>query len=169
MNHEEYEKATNYWKEKDADNVCMPKEQLKKAVDDYILANDTCTLATGSGEFVRCTPIEYSYHDDTFWMFSEGGEKFHALENNKNVCIAIYDKYEGFGKLKGLQVTGKAQIIEPFSDEYVAAAEFKKIPIDALKKLPQPMHLIRVTPVKAEMLNSEFKKDGFASRQKMFY
>ena len=169
MNHEEYEKAANYWKEKDADNVCMPKEQLKKAVDDYILANDTCTLATGSGEFVRCTLIEYSYHDGTFWMFSEGGEKFHALENNKNVCIAIYDKYEGFGKLKGLQVTGKAQIIEPFSDEYVAAAEFKKIPIDALKKLPQPMHLIRVTPVKAEMLNSEFKKDGFASRQKMFY
>lgn len=66
-----------------------------------------------------------------------------------------------------MQVTGKAQIIEPFSDEYVAAAEFKKIPIDALKKLPQPMHLIRVTPVKAEMLNSEFKKDGFASRQKI--
>lgn len=169
MNHEEYEKAANYWKEKDADNVCMPKEQLKKAVDDYILVNNTCTLATGFGEFVRCTPIEYSYHDGTFWMFSEGGEKFHALENNKNVCIAIYDKYEGFGKLKGLQVTGRAQLVEPFSDEYVAAAEFKKIPIDALKKLPHPMHLIRVTPVKAEMLNSEFKKDGFASRQKMVY
>ena len=24
MNHEDYEKAANYWKEKDADNVCMP-------------------------------------------------------------------------------------------------------------------------------------------------
>ena len=66
-------------------------------------------------------------------------------------------------------MTGMAQLVEPFSDEYVAAAEFKKIPIDVLKKLPQPMHLIRVTPVKAEMLNSEFKKDWFASRQKMFY
>ena len=68
MNHEDYEKAANYWKEKDKQNVRMPEEQLKKAVDDYILANNTCTLATGFGEFVRCTPIEYIYHDGTFWM-----------------------------------------------------------------------------------------------------
>lgn len=169
MNHEDYEKAANYWKEKDADNVCMPEEQLKKAVEDYILANNTCTLATGFGEFVRCTPIEYTYHDGTFCMFSEGGEKFHALEHNKNVCIAIYDKYEGFGKLKGLQATGVAQIIEPFSEEYIAAAKFKKIPIEALKKLLQPMHLIRMVPVKVEFLNSDFKKEGYASRQTIFF
>lgn len=167
MNHEDYEKAANYWKEKDADNVCMLEEQLKKAVDDYILANNICTLATGFDEFVRCTPIEYTYHDGAFWMFSEGGEKFHALEHNKNVCIAIYDKYEGFGKLKGLQVTGRAQIVEPFSEEYIAATEFKKIPIEALKKLTQPMHLIRVVPVKVEFLSSDFKKEGYAVRQKL--
>ena len=147
----------------------MPEEQLKKAVDDYILANNTCTLATGFGEFVRCTPIEYIYHDGTFWMFSEGGEKFHALEHNKNVCIAIYDKYEGFGKLKGLQATGVAQIIEPFSEEYIAAAKFKKIPIEALKKLPQPMYLIRVVPVKVEFLNSDFKKEGQRSADGFFH
>ena len=169
MNHEDYEKAANYWKEKDKQNVRMPEEQLKKAVDDYILANNTCTLATGFGEFVRCTPIEYIYHDGTFWMFSEGGEKFHALEHNKNVRIAIYDKYECFGKLKGMQVTGKAQIVEPFSEEYVVAAEFKKIPIEALKKLPQPMYLIRVVPVKVEFLNSDFKKEGYAGRQTKYF
>lgn len=59
-------------------------------MEEYILANKTCALATGAGEFVRCTPIEYTYHHGAFWMFSEGGEKFAALEKNKNVCLAIF-------------------------------------------------------------------------------
>lgn len=85
----------------------------KKAVEEYIQANNTCALATAAGDFVRCTPLEYTYHDDCFWIFSEGGEKFYALEKNKNVCLVIFDKYEGFGKLKGMQVTGLASIVEP--------------------------------------------------------
>ena len=67
----------------------MPEEALKQAVEKYIQENNTCALATGSGDYVRCTPIEYSYHDGKFWMFSEGGEKFIGLEKNANVSLAI--------------------------------------------------------------------------------
>lgn len=52
---------------------------------------------------MRCTPIEYSYHDGKLRMFSEGGEKFIGLEKNENVCLAIYDKYDGFGNFKSIQ------------------------------------------------------------------
>ena len=94
LSHEEYEAAASYWKKKDAESVKLDEAKLKKAVEKYILANKTCALATGAGEFVRCTPIEYTYHHGAFWMFSEGGEKFAALEKNKNVCLAIFDKYK---------------------------------------------------------------------------
>ena len=114
---------------------------------------------------MRCTPLEYTYHDDCFWSFSEGGEKFYALEKNKNVCLVIFDKYEGFGKLKGMQVTGLASIVEPFSQEYVQAADFRKIPLKALEKMPHPMNLIKIKPKKIEFVNSDFKKDGADSRQ----
>lgn len=163
MTHEQYEKAAQYWKNKE--NVAMPQEPLKKAVDDYISANNVCALATGTGDYVRCTPIEYSFHDGKFWMFSEGGEKFIGLEKNKNVCLAIYDKSDGFGHLKSLQIMGKAEIIEPFSDTYKTHAEYKKIPLTALEKLNPPMNLICVTPIKTEVLCSDFKKDGYSSRQ----
>lgn len=83
---------------------------------------------------MRCTPVEYSYHDGAFWIFSEGGEKFAALEKNKNVCLVIFDKYQGFGNLKGMQVTGKAVMPEYFSEEYVHAAELRKIPCSCLKE-----------------------------------
>lgn len=125
MTHEDYERAANHWKIKDASDEKMDRDTLLKEIEQYIKSNNTCALATGSGEFVRVTPIEYTYHDGAFWMFSEGGEKFKALEKNKNVCLAIYDKYEGFGKLKGMQVTGTAEVVDYFSEEYIAAVLHK--------------------------------------------
>ena len=83
----------------------MDASVLRTKITEYITANNTCALATGADGFIRNTPIEYSYHDGCFWMFSEGGEKFVGLEKNPNVCIAIFDKYAGFGSLKGLGLT----------------------------------------------------------------
>ena len=45
-----------------------------------------------------------------------------------------YDKYDGFGSLKSIQVMEKAELIEPFSDTYNEHAQIRKIPIEALKK-----------------------------------
>ena len=98
MTQKDFENAANYWKQKERTE--MPKEQLKEKIEAYIQANNTCALATGAGNFIRCTPLEYSYHDEKFWIFSEGGEKFIGLAKNENVCLAIFDKYEGFGKLR---------------------------------------------------------------------
>lgn len=167
MDHEGYVRAAKYWQRIDEKSRKMEKAALLAAVNEYIAKNNTCALATGAGDFVRCTPIEYSYHDGAFWLFSEGGEKFIALEKNKNVCLAIYEKYGGFAGIKGMQVMGVAEIVDPFSPEYVAAAEFKKIPLDVLKKLPEPMALIKITPQRIDFLNSDFKKDGYSSRQEL--
>lgn len=56
-------------------------------------------------------------------------------------------------------------MVEPFSEEYNTHAAFKKIPLDALKKLPSPMNLICVTPTRIDALFSDFKKDGYSVRQ----
>lgn len=109
--------------------------------------------------------MHYGVKIEQFWMFSEGGRKFIGLEKNRHVCLAIYDKYDGFGNLRSLQVTGIAAMVEPFSEEYNAHAAFKKIPLDALKKLPSPMNLICVTPTRIDALFSDFKKDGYSIRQ----
>lgn len=157
--------AERYWDEKDAGNVKLDKAKLQAMMEDYIQANNTCALATGTGSYVRCTPIEYSYHDGCFWMFSEGGKKFIGLAANPNVCLAIYDKYEGFGKLHGMQVMGRAELVEPFSETYNAHAIFRNIPLSALRKLDSPMHLICVHPTRIDCLFSDFKELGCSSRQ----
>ena len=166
---EQFQDAANYWDRKDADAVQLDRDILQPMIESYIQANNTCARATGSGSYVRCTPLEYSYHDGMFWIFSEGGKKFIGLADNPNVCLAIYDKYDGFGNLHGLQVMGKAEMIEPFSDRYVAHAQYKKITVEALKNLSSPMHLICIHPERMDCLFSDFKKLGGTARQTLVF
>lgn len=143
----------------------MERKDLLTVMENYITQNNTCALATSNGNLVRCTPIEYSYVDGNFYLFSEGGLKFAALKDNKNVCMAIFDKYTGWGKLNGMQVTGIAEVVEPFSDEYINFINYKKIPLEAIKKLDNTMNLIKIIPTRIDYLCSHFKKNGYDSRQ----
>ena len=164
----EYKAAADFWKTKECKE--MPVEQQKPVVEEFLHSNAVCALATGTGDYVRCTPLEYSFHDGQFWIFTEGGEKFIGLEKNKNVSLAVFEKNPDFGALKSVQVTGTAKLIEPMSEEYIAHAEYKKIPVAALQKLAdqrQPMHLLCITPMRMDVLFSDFKKQGYDSRQKL--
>ena len=166
MTGEEYRSAASFWDRKDGRR--MPEDELRKKVFEYLSESSVCALATGYGDYVRCTPLEYSFHDGAFWIFKEGGHKFLALEKNDSVSLAVYDNNPSFGGLRSVQVTGKAEIVEPFSERYVSHAEYKKIPLPALRKLydeGHPMHLLCIHPSLMEVLFSAFKKDGYDSRQ----
>lgn len=60
-----------------------------------------------------------------------------------------------------LQTATCADFVQYFVEKIrsLPHAAYKKIPIAALQKLETPMNLICVTPVKAEVLCSEFKED----------
>ena len=161
----DYDEQAKYWTEKEAAANGMEKEKLKEWIEAFIKERNTCALATASSDFVRCTPIEYNYLDGTFFLFSEGGLKFKGLKENKHVSLAIYDAYDGFGNLKGLQVQGKAEMIKPFLPEYIKLLDHKKIPIDNMKKLPKPMNLIKVIPESYDLLDSRLKQEGYDIRQ----
>ncbi|WP_034467765.1 pyridoxamine 5'-phosphate oxidase family protein [Butyrivibrio proteoclasticus] len=161
----DYESAAKHWVEKDKESAHMEEAALKERIEGFIAGHNTCALATASADMVRNTPIEYNYVDGEFYFFSEGGLKFKGLKENKNVGLAIFEPYGGFGNLKSLQVEGVASMVEPFSEEYLKVMEFKKIPVEAMKKLPQPMNLIKVVARSYDYLDSELKKEGFSSRQ----
>ena len=169
MDRAEYEKAARYWTDRDAAAKKMDRAALLEQIDAFLNAHNTCALATGSGSFVRCTPIEYTWHDGKLWLLSEGGLKFRALVDNANVCAAVFEPYKGFGALDGLQLTGTAEIIEPGTPDYLALLAYKKIPAAALQKLDHPLYLLRITPKTIDFLSSSCKKQGFSSRQTLSF
>ena len=162
-----YEKAAAYWTEKDKTSVKVEKDVLKQKIDAFIGKHNTCALAVAAGDFVRCTPIEYNYLNGSFYLFSEGGLKFKALKHNKHVCLSIFEEYKSFGELKGLQVTGLAELTEPWLEAYLSLLAYKNISETAMRKLPEPMNLIKIVPTVMDFLDSDLKKEGCGIRQQL--
>lgn len=143
----------------------MPKKVLKEKIEAFVTSHNTLALATGTDDWVRCTPLEYIYLDERFYVITEGGLKCKGLWQNENISAAIYDEYHTMANLKGMQVTGKATCVEIMSDEYQKVLLKRQLPLKKIDALPINLYLIRITPVKYEILNSDFKKDGFDVKQ----
>lgn len=136
----------------------LNKEELNEEINKYIFNHNTCVLSTGSGNFVRSTPIEYMYIKGNFYFFTEGGLKFRGILENSSVSIAIFDEYKGMDNLKGLQVFGEAEILSSYNDEYIEIAKIKNIDISTVKNMDVNLNLIKVKVKKFEFLNSDFSK-----------
>lgn len=165
MTDDQYEQAASFWERHDATEKKMPEEEVNEWINQYLNSHQVLALAVGGDNFIRCTPLEYSWHDGALWIFTEGGLKFKAIRGHKHAAAAIFDTNTSFGGLKSLQIEGKIEVVEPFSEAYVKAAAAKKIPVETLKKLPEPMWLLKLTPNEITCLNSDFKKEGYGSRQ----
>ena len=149
-------------KEKLLDKI--DNQELIKAVDEFLNSHNTCTLATCHNNRVRSTPIEYNYFNNHLYLLSEGGEKFSNLLVNDNVSVSIYDAFTGMNSLAGMQITGKASIVDHDADEYGNVLELKGLYVDAIKALPVDMNMIKIVVDRIEFLNSKFAKDGDAKQ-----
>ena len=157
----DFERAERYWAEKAEEGTKMPPAELMAAIEDFLSSRNTCAFATGDlGGRLRCTPLEYTYKDGCFWFLSEGGLKFRGLRENKRAAVAVFDRYEGFGKLNGLEAEGTVEIIEPWSVEYVAFLEGKGYQAEKLRMLPATLYLIKFKPESYDFLSSSLKEKG---------
>ena len=158
-----YEKAAAFWTEKDKNAVKMPTDELRTAIEDFIKARNTCTLAVADGDFIRCTPLTYKYRAGKFIIFSEGGLKFRALKENKHVALAIYDEYKGPGSAKSLQVAGIATVIGADDPDY--AAQLDSLDINAAHMQKLHLTLILITPTTLEYLDAALRDKSYSPRQ----
>ena len=165
MTDEQYTQAESFWTRKDETEKKLDADALYSWIDEFLSSHKVLALATATKDFIRCTPLEYSWYAGALWIFTEGGLKFKALKENKHIAAAVFETSASFGGLRSLQIEGTVEPVELFSDEYKNVAEFRKIPMEALKKLKEPMWLLKIIPIEITCLNSDFKKDGFGSRQ----
>ena len=154
MTDEELEKAESFWSRKDVAEKHMDRDCLYEKIGEFLTSHKVCALACGGENFIRCTPLEYLWHNNKIWIFTEGGLKFRALRENSKVSAAIFDPVCDFGHLKSVQLQGSVEILGISSSEYKEIAGVKNIPLEALKKLQE-----------MTFLNSSFKEEGCGVRQ----
>lgn len=142
-----------------------PVSVTKKEIESFLINKNICTLATGYEGFVRATPLEYEYYDEKIYIISEGGLKFIGLSKNNQVSLCIYEDYKSMNNSCGLQISGEAEILQPWCEEYLEVFNRKGLKIENISKLPFDMNVIKIVPNKYEFLYSKFKNLGFDSKQ----
>jgi menaquinone-dependent protoporphyrinogen IX oxidase/uncharacterized protein YhbP (UPF0306 family) len=154
-------------KELKDDNIklFMEREELKKHIDEFLKSHNTCSLCTGHEDSIRSTPIEYSYINDMLYMISEGGEKFANLLINDSVSISIYDPFKAMNQLGGMQIDGRASVVDLNSNEYMEVLEKRGLKYNQLINLPIRMNVIKVSVKKIEFLWSNFKELRYEAKQ----
>ena len=165
MNGIDWEAAANHWIAQESAETRMPAADLFTEIEAFLARHKICTLATAGNGIVRNTTVEYLYAEGAFWIISEGGQKFRTLQANKNVCLAIHDDDISFATLAGLQVTGTAEVVEPFGEDYAHACELRGLPVERLRAMPFVMNIIKVTPTRFDYVDGTLKERGFSPRQ----
>jgi uncharacterized protein YhbP (UPF0306 family) len=143
----------------------MPKEHLKSQVEAFLIAHNTCTLATASRNRVRATPIEYAYRNGCMYMLTEGGRKFANLIVNPEVSLAVYDEYESMATIAGMQISGTASMVGPEDQEFGDVLRMKGLRPSRLAALPIALTVIKVKLKRVEFLNAKFKAKGYGISQ----
>lgn len=155
----------NFWIEQQKTAKHMDNDQALAHIENFIKNHNTCALATATGDYVRCTPIEYTFMDGEFYLYSEGGSKFIGLEKNSNVSLAIFEYYGNKDDSHGLQVMGEAELYPPRCELFKKVLAFKGIPYDVMKAAKVDVALIKITPKVYEMYDTDFVKQGYDVRQ----
>jgi hypothetical protein len=138
----------------------LSKVELQNAVLTFLKENTICTLATCSNNIPRSTPVRYRSSDFTIYILAEGGMKIKNMRENPLVSVSIYGDYSGFQSVRGLQMWGKAEIINPDAGESYLEAnrivnlegrkDLKDLGIDTIK---HNMKAIKITIERARYLS----------------
>lgn len=142
----------------------LPASKLREEVENFLKQHNTCTLATSSRGRVRATPLEYIYNQGQIYVLSEGGVKFANLLSSSLVSLAVYEDYTDRDNICGMQITGQAHVVEDLT-EYNQVIQMKGMTMDFIRSLPVDLHIIRIDLEKVEFLKSEFKENGYSTRQ----
>lgn len=143
----------------------MPKEELLIEITKFIKEHNTCALATGNKDFIRNTPMKYIYYKRSFYFVTQEGYDFKGILQNSNVSIAIFNNHISMDNILGMQILGKGEVVSKTSDEYLEVIEKNNIKIESDDNLSISINLLKVVPDNIEFTNSEFKKNGFDSKQ----
>lgn len=115
-------------------NKKMTEAELKKEIISFLKENKCGALATCGDDQPRCSPVRYFVGDEMdIYILSAGGDKFSAIAQNPNVCLLVNTDYDGYRKIKGVQIFGVAQ----------TSLANPRLKDEAYKKCPNPEELHR--------------------------
>ncbi len=136
---------------------------LLESIQAFASAHRVMALATANEDYVRCTPVDYSYVDGKFYIVTEGGMKFRSILRNNHVSLAVFEgERQPDGLLDVLQVEGTVEVLPGDSPiaHREAAARIQRGGMDSGE-----IFVLCVTPQRYRISSAAFAAAGFDADQ----
>jgi general stress protein 26 len=150
-------------------DITLNSKELERLIIEFIDTQGMCVLATCSNNVPRASAVEFFPEGTTLYVLTEGGRKVENLEKNPVVSVAIHTRFTGWDSIKGIQMTGRAEIggkgSAIFPEGERAYAKRKKQTVE----LPDFMNVIRITPQKIEYLDTTLRVKGYDVKHLLEY
>ncbi|HET6514712.1 MAG TPA: pyridoxamine 5'-phosphate oxidase family protein [Thermodesulfovibrionales bacterium] len=141
----------------------LSRHYIEKLIIKLLEECRLCVVATCSDNIPRASTVEFFPMGTTLYILTEGGMKIDNIKRNPRVSIALHAEFAGWSDVKGLQITGVAEIGEKGSrifDEGSEAYKRRRGSQSTALSLPDVMKVIRVKPAKLEYLDATLAEAG---------
>jgi predicted pyridoxine 5'-phosphate oxidase superfamily flavin-nucleotide-binding protein len=144
----------------------LGREELEHLTEEFLKEESMCVIATCAHDIPRASSVEFFPLGTTLYILTEGGKKVENIGHNPMVSVAVHAPFTGWGRVRGLQMTGEAEIGRKGSRIFDEGSEaFRKRRGVKTATLPDFMNVIRVRPDKIEYIDSTLEDKGFSMRQ----
>lgn len=142
----------------------LSKQELEHLIVDLLKEQSLCVIATCSDNIPRASTVEYFPMATTIYILTEGGVKIENIIHNPNVSVAIHAPFAGWQTVKGVQMTGIAEIGRRGSSVYEEGLDAFNRRRGHIGTVPDIMSIIKVKPSKIEYLDAALGNKGFKVR-----
>jgi len=146
------------------------RSNLEDMVCEFLKTQTTCVIATCADSIPRASTVEFFPVGLTVHIITEGGRKIENIQKNPRVSIAVSAPFTGWKSLKGLQISGTAQIGRKDSVifEEGLKAYIKRKDLETIS-IPDFMTVIKIIPIEIDYIDAELEKKGYDIRQKISF
>lgn len=152
----------------------LPRDQLSERIEHFLATHWMGVLSTIGKDGPIGSPVEF-YADGTavFILPQPGSPKLKAVQRDPRVCFAAHGENAGWASVRGVQLFGEAELLEPDTPEHDHALTVYRWEASAVqlgKPLDRPprMQLLRIDPERIVYTEQWLRKDGFGPRQIWF-
>ena len=144
----------------------LDSKVLEGLIIELLRSVPVCVIATCSHDIPRASTVEFFPLGTTLYIVTEGGTKVRNISANPHVSVAIHAPFTGWESVKGVQITGTAEVGKKGSrvfKEGLQAYRNRK----GLKRaeLSDFMEVVKVIPSSIEYIDFSLEDKGFNVRQ----
>lgn len=149
----------------------LPRDELIKRIEQFLATHWMGVLCTSGRNGPIGSPIEfYAEGLVTYLLPQPGSPKVRALESDPRICLAIHGANCGWASVRGAQIFGRAEFLEPGTPGHEHAMTIYRWQASSVQlgrplDRPPQVALLKIDPVRIVYTEQWLRKDGFGPRQ----